>query len=197
MKDQLDFSLLESKNPKIKYGFAKELLQIAKRDPSVLIPYLDVIIQHLKNKNNIIKWTAIDLIGYLSAEVIADKSRDLIPDLVTLLHGGHLITTNHCIFALDLLADNKPDCKPYILQELLKITNDTFDTEECKNIAVGKVLDVLKPDIKDYEHNKEVLSFIKKASANTRNATRKKALLLLNKILEEKYINTLNEKQKI
>jgi hypothetical protein len=197
MKDQLDFSLLESKDPKIKYGFAKELLQIAKCDPGVLIPYLDVIIQHLNNKNNIIKWTAIDLIGYLSAEDNTDKTRDLIPDLVTLLHGGHLITTNHCIFALGKIADNKPEYKEYILQEFLKITNDTFDTEECKHIAVGKVLDVLKPDIKNYEHNKKVVSFIKKASVSTRNATLKKALLLLNKIYDGKYINSLNEKQKI
>lgn len=188
MITKADFEKLESKDPKIKYGFARELLQMAKHDPGVLLPYLDVIIHHLKNKNNIIKWTAIDLIGYLSAEDNTNKTLDLIPDLVTLLHGGHLITTNHCIFALDKIADNKTEYKEYILQEFLKITNDTFDTEECKNIAVGKVLDVLKPDIKNYEHNKEVLSFIKKASVSTRNATLKKALLLLKKVYGDKPI---------
>ena len=177
-----DFEKLNSKDPKIKYGFTKELIKTGAESPALLYGLFNHLTPLLKNQNNIIKWTGIDLIGYLSA-IDRDKKTDkYIPALIKFLHEGRLITCNHSIFALGLIAKNKPVHKSKIIRELLLITNDTFETSECKNIATGKVLETLKHFIEDIKEDKAVINFIKKATSNRRNSTKKKAGQLLNKI---------------
>ncbi len=177
-----DLNKLKSPAPKIKYGFAKELLKTGATHPELLYPHLNFLTTLIHEKNNILKWTGIDLIGYLSAVDTKNKTGKQIPALITLLHGGHLITCNHAIFALGLIAQNKPQYKKEIIEELLLISKDKFDTAECKNIATGKVLDVFKLLLTDIKENKKVIRFIQNATKNTRNATKKKAIHLIAKI---------------
>ena len=66
--------------------------------------------------------------------------------------------------------------------ELIAISKDTFDTEECKNIATGKVLDAFKPFISEIKDNTGIMEFIENAAKNTRNSTKKRAEQLLKKI---------------
>jgi hypothetical protein len=178
----LDLEKLSSKNPGIKYGFAKELLKIGANSPRVLYPHLDYWTKMMGSDNNILKWTAIDIIGYVSAVDKENKTDKLIKNLLLFLHGGHLITCNHAIFAMGLLAQNKPERRNSIIKELLSISKDTFDTEECKNIATGKVLETLRSFLDDIRNNKDAIDFIERAKNNTRNATKKKADLLSKKI---------------
>lgn len=179
----IDLDRLNSKDPKIKYGFAKELLKIGAHTPRLLYNHLEYWEELLKSSNNILKWTAVDIIGYLSSVDIENKTDRLIPSLLRFLHGGNLITCNHAIFALGLIAKNKPGLRPMIINEILSISNDTFDTEECKNIATGKVLETLKSLLDNIRNDKDVIAFIEQAKANRRNATRKKADTLLKKII--------------
>jgi hypothetical protein len=183
MKTKLDFGKLDSDNPKIKYGFTKELLKIASETPEILYDYYDYWTEMMNSGNSIFKWTAIDIIGYLSAVDTEDKTDTQIKNLLTHLHGGNLITSNHAIFSLGLIAKNKPHHKQRILKELLAISKDTFETDECKNIATGKVILTLG-NFQDDINNKEALSFIKQARNNSRNATRKKADILMKKIVK-------------
>jgi hypothetical protein len=83
---------------------------------------------------------------------------------------------------LGLIAKNKPELRHSIINELLSISKDQFDTEECKNIATGKVLETLKNFLDDIRNNKDVITFIEQAKNNTRNATRKKAETLFKRI---------------
>jgi hypothetical protein len=176
------FNKLTSTDPKTKFGFTKELLQLAKESPETLYSNFNDVASLLRNENNIIKWTGIDLIGCLSAVDKDSKVDKLIPALVTLLHEGHLITTNHCIFSLGLIAQSKPEYRSKILDELLRVSKDKFDTEESKNIAIGKVLDALKQFVPDIQKKKAALNFIEKATDNSRNLTRKRAIKLWGKV---------------
>lgn len=182
MKINLDFERLNSKNPKIKYGFTKELLKIAAINPEMLYDYFDHWTEMLLSDNNIIKWTAIDIIGYLSSVDDDNKTDEKISDLFGFLHSGKLITCNHAIFALGLIAQNKKQHQTKIIEEFLRIPDDRFDTRECKEIAVGKVLESFKPLIMDIKDDEAVLDFIQKATESQRNATMKKAFQLLQRI---------------
>jgi len=182
MKINLDFERLNSKNPKIKYGFTKELLKIAAINPEKLYDYFDQWNEMLLSDNNIIKWTAIDIIGYISSVDDDNKTDEKISDLFGFLHSGKLITCNHAIFALGLIAQNKPIYQAKIIEELLRIRDDRFDTGECKAIAVGKVLESFKVFIMDIKNDEAVLDFIQKATESQRNATMKKAFKLLQRI---------------
>ena len=182
MTTTFEFSKLQSPDPKVKYRFAKELLKTGTENPELLYNHLDLLITLLNERNNILKWTGIDLIGYLSAVDKGDKTDGQIKQLVKLLHGGHLITCNHAIFALGLIAQNKQQNKKKIIKELLLVDKDNFDTKECKNIATGKVLEAFKQFIPDIMDDKEAIGFINRAAKNSRNATKKKAIQLTNKI---------------
>lgn len=182
MEKQFNFEKLASKDPKIKYGFTKELLQIAASDPTILTNFYDQWDKMLKSENNIFKWTAIDIIGYLSAVDKEGKTDKKIREIIEFLHGGNMITANHAIFALGIIAQNKPGYRKKIIADLITISEDKFETEECKNIATGKVIEALKPFLEEIRKNDAVIHFLRNAVGNSRNATRKKAESLLKKI---------------
>jgi hypothetical protein len=178
----LGLDKLKSKDPKVKYGFTKELLNLGKDEPGLLYEYFDYWVEMLKSENNIFKWTAIDLIGYLSAVDRENKPDRQIENLLDLLHSGHLITSNHAIFALGLIAKNKPEHRARIIRELFTVSKDKFETEECKNIAIGKVVVTLGGFPDDIKDDGKILTFIKQSQHSTRNATKKKANALVKKL---------------
>jgi hypothetical protein len=175
-----DFDQLKSKDPGIRFGFAKELLQTAKSDPEKLYPFFEIFKELLTEKNQILKWTGIDILGLLAASKPGFNANELTDDLIKLLSSGKLITANHAIFALTQIANAKPEIKPRILSELLKVEHHEFETGECRNIAIGKVIEALK-ELK-IEPDKVVRRFLEKSSTNTRNATKKKAVQLLHRL---------------
>lgn len=182
MTSTFDFDKLKSSDPRIKYGFAKELINIGSENPQQLYKHLDLLLTLLNEQNNILKWTGIDLMGYLSSVDQENKMDGCIQSLIKLLHVGHLITCNHTTFALGFIAQNKTQFKKKIFKELLLVDQDVFDINECKNIAIGKVLEVFKTLIDDIMQYKEAIDFINRTTENSRNATKKKAIQLLNKI---------------
>ncbi|HEX2899849.1 MAG TPA: hypothetical protein VHS96_09035 [Bacteroidia bacterium] len=171
---ELDLARLEAKSPKVKYAFAKELLQISMRSPARLYPHFHRWQQLLTGENQILQWTAIDIIGRMAAVDKAGKVDAEIPQLFQLLHGGHLITTAHAIFALGEIAREKPLLKSLILGELLRVPHDKFDSQECREIAIGKVVDVLGQFIPEIKDSPEAMTLIQSACHATRKATVKK-----------------------
>lgn len=182
MTINLDFERLHSKDPKTKYGFIKELLRIGAINPEMLYGYFNHWNEMMLSENNIFRWTAIDIIGYLSSVDADNKTDEKINDLIGFLHSGNLITCNHAIFALGLIAQNKQQHQAKIIEEFLRIPDDMFETGECKAIAVGKVLESFKVYILDIKNDEAVLDFIRKATESQRNATKKKAFQLLQRI---------------
>ncbi len=181
MITKTDLDKLKSQNSKIKYGFVKELLKIASEKPELLYEHFDYWTELMTSDNNILKWTAIDIIGYLSAVDKDNRIDRLMSELIKMLHGGVLITCNHAIFALGIIYQNKPNLKETIIKELMSISDDEFETNECKNIAIGKVLEAIKPFVSDLKDNPSVISFIENATKSERNSTKKKAEQLLKK----------------
>lgn len=178
----LDLEKLNAKDPKVKYGFVKELLRIAQEHPGALYANFDRWVEMMQHTNNIFKWTAIDVIGYLSAVDTENKTAAQIDALVVHLHGGKLIATNHAIFALGLIAQHKPHHRERILRELTKVAHDDFDSDECREIAIGKVILTLGGFMDAVLNNPEFIDFVVQAKHSGRNATRKKAELFMKKI---------------
>ena len=157
---------------------------MAKETPAVLYPYLDRWVKLLNGDNNILKWAATDIIGHLSAVDTADATVQQIDGLVKLLHSGNLITSNHANYALGLIAKNKPEQRARIIKELLAVSKDVFNTDECKAIAMGKVIETLSGFKHEIQGDEAVLDFIGQAQSSERNATKQKALQLLRKLQE-------------
>ena len=170
---------LASDKPRIKYRRANLLIALAERDPEKLYPHLTFFVKLLESDNNILKWTAIDIVGHLSTLAPNARAGRLLERLAALLNTGKMITANHAISALSRIAEAKPAFRRRITSALLKVEHYTYDTEECRNIALGKVVQAFASFVKEPGQESGVLDFVKRQTDNSRPATRKKAFRLL------------------
>ncbi len=177
----INFTELLSEDPRIRYGCAKNLLAVAAEKPSEIYPDLDFFVKFLNGKNKVLKWTAIDIIGAVSRVDDADKVDKLIGKLFGLLNAGNMITANHAITALANIARAKPAYQTEITRELLRIEHYNYDTDECRNIAIGKVILAIGTYFNKLEDKEKTIEFVRRQTQNTRNATRKKAGQFLKK----------------
>ncbi len=179
--EKLNLEDLFSKDPKVKYGYAKELLAVAKEKPEELYPNLDFFVKLLGSENKILKWTAIDIVGALAKIDNAKIIDKLMGKLFGLLNAGNLITANHAIAALADIALIKPEHQAKITNELLRVEHYNYDTDECRNIAAGKVILAISTYFDQLENKEELIEFVRRQTKNSRNATRKKAEQFLRK----------------
>lgn len=166
---------LHSTNPRVKYVRAKQLLALSRKNPEALYPHFEFFTSLLKDENNILKWTAIDILG--SCASVDDQKRidALLPKFVRFLKAGKLITANHAISALTDMARAKSDLQPRIVRELLKVGAYTYETDECKNIVIGKVIDAMSALPLSSRQMQNAVAFVEKQRENSRSATRKRA----------------------
>jgi hypothetical protein len=179
--EKINLADLQSDSAGVKYCCARNLIAIAKENPSRLYPHLDTFVKLLDGDNNVLKWTAIIIIGNL-ARVDKEKTVDkLIGRLVGFLNAGKLITANNATAALASIAIAKPEHQKRITAELLKVEHYDYDTDECRNIAMGKVIEAIGSYSGQLNDKKAVIEFARRQTKNTRNATRKKAERFLKK----------------
>jgi len=168
-----------SKTEKIKYASTKKAIIISKENPGELYPDFDFIAELLNNKNQIIKWIAIQIIGNLSKVDKEKKVEKLLTKLISFLDCGKMITANNTILTLSEIALNNPEYQEMIFKELIKVEHYNYDTLECRNVALGKVVLALgkfKDKIKD---QKDILEFLERQTNNTRVSVKKRATKLL------------------
>ncbi len=171
-----------AKTAKVKYASTKKAIAISKEDPGELYPDFDFFVELLNNENQIIKWTAIQVIGNLSKVDKKKKVDKLLPKLISFLNCGKMITANNTILALSEIALNSPEYQEMIFKEIIKVEHYNYDTPECRNVALGKVVLALgkfKDKIKD---QKDILEFLERQTNNTRVSVKKKAIELLEKL---------------
>jgi hypothetical protein len=181
---------LGSENPRIKYRCAKKLVALAASDPDKLYPRFDFFMEMLDHENQILKWTAIDVIGHLAK---SDKMKNIdriLKRLFGLLNAGKLITAGHAAQALAGIAMVKPKYRGRITNELLKVERYIYDTDECRNIVIGIVIKAIAPFYTELKDKKAVIEFAKRQLKNRRHATRKKAEQFLKKAGSECGIDT-------
>ncbi len=178
MKNQItkkELSDLSSDNPKIKYRRAKQLIELSRTKPETVYPHLPFFLTLLKSDNTILKWSAIDIVGRCAVLARKDRFERILAELVPLLNCKKMITTNHAIAALSYIAWSKPEYREHITNELLGVEHYTYDTDECRNIAIGKVIEGIASYAKPSECCNEVKEFVGRQIGNSRPATRKKA----------------------
>jgi hypothetical protein len=170
-----------AKKANIKFKSAKILVQISRKEPGLLYDYFDFFAEQLSNKNNILKWSAIDILANLTPVDTQEKFDKLVPKYHSMLYEGSLITAGHVIAGSGVIVKSKPYLEDKITASVLDIENIPLPTEECRNIAKGHAITVFG-DYFNYIGNKaRVIEFIRKELNNTRNSTRKKAEKFLTK----------------
>lgn len=181
-----DFS---SANPKIKYSCAKKAMMLAKENPILLYSDWDFFVKLLDSENNIMRWTGIRVIGYLSAADTENKIDKLTPKLFELFHDERMITSANTIAALAEIAKNKPQYSDKIIEELLQVEKMIYKNKgeissECRNIAIGHLLDAIKLFDDHIKKRHDVIEFIERQRNNSRPSVSRRAKEMFDKISE-------------
>jgi len=169
------FEGLSSNLPRVKFGCSKTLLLLSGKHPELLRGNIETIAELLDSNNRILKWNAIAILGNLAAVDAEGRIRSRLKRLYGFLSGGELITANNAIAALGKIARAFPEERKRIVAQLLGIERQSFETDECRNIAIGKSILALGMFCDPVNPGKRVLDFIDRQTGNSRKATANKA----------------------
>lgn len=170
-----------SKETKIKYRSSKIAILLSEKYPKKVYQYFDKLAELLENKNKILKWNGIMIIGNLAVVDTQEKIERVIGKLYNQLNTGMMITANNTIMALAKIAQAKSELRDEITKELLRVEKYKYETAECSNIATGFVMEALEPFINSLKSKRSVIKFIKTQLHSTRRSTKKKAQELIDK----------------
>lgn len=165
----------------IKFKSAKVLVLISKEKPELLYPYFYFFAKQLVNKNNILKWNAIDVIASLTVVDTENKFDKLYKKFYGMLYEGNLITANHVIAGSTVIVTSKPYLEDKITKEILHAKAIPLPTEECRNILKGNAIKTFERYFYQIKRKDEIIDFVRKEVNNTRNAMKKKAKRFLKK----------------
>ena len=166
---------------RIKFGCAKLLRKISTQKSDLLYPQIDFFIEQLSNDNNILKWNAIFIIANLAAVDKNNKIENIFDLYFSPITGPVLITAANTIKSAAEIALAKPDLTDKITNEILKVENAKYQTDECCNIALGHAIKSFDQFFEQISDKKPVIELIKRQTNNSRNATKKKAEKFLKK----------------
>jgi hypothetical protein len=185
---KLDLSDFSSDKVKIKYTCAKQAIAISQTYPEDLYPDFNFFTRLLESDNNILKWTAIKVIGNLSKVDNKKKVDKILPSFMALLSDKSMITAANTIGALSEIALNKPAHAEEIITALLKVEKTQYYNKgeispECCNVAIGHVIKSFKKLGKNVYYRKDVQAFLKRQTKNTRHKVRELSRKLIMKTI--------------
>jgi hypothetical protein len=172
---------LGNKKGRIKYGCAKILRLLSEKKPEVLYPRFDFFVGLLDSENNFIKWDAIHVLGNLAAADSESKFEKILDRYLAPIPGPVLITAANVIGRAAKIALAKPALTEKITRELLTVEKARYQTDECRNVALGQTIDSFNQFFNQIEDKEPVIALVQRQLKNTRNATRKKAEKFLKK----------------
>lgn len=179
-RDPLRLEDLDSPRAEVRYACVRRILSAAEKTPRSLLPHLTKWTGLLESGNRIFKWTAIEALGAVLATGAVRKAGVGVDRLIGFLGRGEMIAANHAVRALGKVARGIPAYEPRIVRALLKVEDRRYETPECRNIVLGKVLEAFGNLPGRIRWAKPLEAFAQRLTHNRRPATRRKAEKLLN-----------------
>jgi len=172
---------LSDKKARTKYGCAKVLRLLSEKKPEVLYPRFDFFVGLLDSDNTFLKWDAIHVLGNLAAADSEGKFEKILDRYLAPIPGPVLITAANVIGGAAKIALAKPALTEKITGELLKVEKARYQTDECRNVALGQTIDSFDRFFAQIEDREPVIALAQRQLKNTRNSTRKRAEKFLKK----------------
>ena len=172
------FKAISSRNARVKFKSAKALRLMSETNPETLYSKMDFFVDLLDSDNNILKWTAMDIVANLTPIDTRNKFDKILDKYYRLLSAKSMITIGHVIYNSGKIAKAKPHLTKRITDELLEIENLPTKppiTQECRNILIGKTILAFDNFFEQTENKADIISFVKRQLNNPRNATKLKA----------------------
>ena len=166
---------LKSDKAQTRYGCEKVLRAISEQRPDVIYPYFDSFVEMLDSANSFLKWGAIITIGNLACVDSENKFEKIYAKYFAPVTGPVMITAANIIESASKIALAKPHLREKITKEILKADNAKYQTDECRNVAIGHAIDSLDRYYEQIKNKKPVMDFVRQQLENTRASVRKRA----------------------
>jgi len=159
----------------IKYGCNNTLLILSEKKPEIIYPYFDVFKENLKSENKFIKWSVILIIANLTRCDNNKKFDEIFNSYFSEITGPVMITAANIVKGAAVIARAKPYLIKDIINEMFKIKNGSYQTDECFHIVIGHTISSFDKFFTLIDNKKEVLDFVRLYINNPRRPTRNKA----------------------
>jgi len=143
MKNELDFTNLDSDNREELFVFIKKPVKVSEQEPATVYPYFEKIAELLGNDKDAIRWTAMKIIGNLA---VVDKDNlidNYLQFFLDALNKGNMITANNAINALTKIAIAKKQHLDTVVTAFLDIDKFKYELPEYSNVIAGKAITAL------------------------------------------------------
>jgi hypothetical protein len=166
---------LRADSARVKFGCLKVLRLVSERKPEVLYPLFDRFVALLDSDNNILKWGAIILLGNLAAVDTERKIERILDRYLLPVSGPVMITAANVVRGAAKMAKAQPHLADRIARALLQVEAANYQTAECRNVALGHVVESLELLFDQIGNRPPVLEFVRRQLKNPRPAVRRKA----------------------
>ncbi len=164
-----------------KFAAVKALRILSEGAPRSLYPHFDFFSNLLRDENSILRWNAMLILGNLAAVDAEWKLGRILPRLLAPIGGPHLIDAGNAIRGATAIAEARPNLADRIARRIMSVERSTYDTAECRNIAIGHALEALDRLFPLVTKKRPLQLFASRQLENTRPGTRKKAARFLRK----------------
>ena len=172
---------LDAPAARVKFGCLKDLRRLSEEAPQLLYPDFDRFARLLDHPNSIYRWNAAHILANLAR---VDRSRKLAPLLDKFLRpigGPQMIGAANVIQAAAVIAAAQPRLADALAAGILTVDRAKYETEECRNVAIGHAIQSLDRFFESIPRQRAVLGFVRRQLGNPRPATRRKAERFLKK----------------
>jgi hypothetical protein len=160
---------------RVKYGCSKVLLLVSEKEPRIIYPRIDLFFDLLDSQNNILRWTAITVIANLASVDKGGKIEEHFDLYFAPIVGPVLITAANVIGGAAKIALAKPHLVEKITRELLRVEKGSYQTVECRRIALGQTVKSLDLYFERIVDKEPVVKLVRKQLRSSRGGTRKAA----------------------
>lgn len=172
---------IDNKNKIVKNKCLKILNIISELKPEYLYHKFDLFADLLDSDDNIKKWNAIIIISNLAIADRHNKIEKIYVKYFNFLSDKTMITASNVAKSAGMIGAIKSDLADYIATELIKVENYSWDTDECRNVIIGQVIDSLAMFFGCLTDQRTILKFVRRQLTNERAATKNKAERFLKK----------------
>lgn len=201
-ENKADFTLLVQKEPDIlkslieiestepsavKFAAEKAVRSISESNPKLFAGIETEIFSLLKSENTFIRLGNIITCANLSV-LSSDKILELLKeDYIPFLYSTNIAEFGNAVKGIPKIISVFPSLEEKLIPPLFEISKRVFihkgkPSDECRNVAAGKVMEVFEKIGKNSPYRQEMLNFAEMNLTNTRNSAKRKAEKLVKKL---------------
>ena len=172
---------VSSTRASVRFGSAKALSLLAAGRPELLYPHFDFFVKQLDCPNSILRWNATRTLACLAPADRRNKLETALDKYLSPIPGPQMIAAATAIRWASTIALAKPHLADRLARAILGVRRAAYETEECRNVAIGHAIQSLGRFFEFIEDKKAVVKFVRAQLDNSRPATRAKARTFLTK----------------